>query len=36
MRLYGLVTATGIASGVDGKHYHQDSDAVDPRISDHG
>ena len=36
MRLNGLVTATGITSGVDGEHHHQDGDAVDPRVGDHG
>ena len=36
MRQRGLVTATGIASGVDGEHHHQDGDAVDPRVVDHG
>ena len=33
--LYGSIAATGISSGVDGEHHHQDSDAVDPRVSDH-
>ena len=36
MRQRGLVTATGITSGVDGEHHHQDGDAVDPRVVDHG
>jgi hypothetical protein len=32
----GLIAATGVASGVDSEHHHQNSDAVDPRIGDHG
>jgi hypothetical protein len=32
----GLIAATGITSGVDGEHHHYNSDAVDPRIGDHG
>jgi hypothetical protein len=31
----GLIAATGIASGVDSEHHYQNSDAVDPRVSDH-
>jgi hypothetical protein len=31
----GLVTATGIASGINGEHYYQNSDAINPGISDH-
>ena len=33
--LYGLIAATGIASGVDGEHHHKYGDAVHPRVSDH-
>lgn len=33
--LYGVVTTTGIASGVDGKHHYQNSDAVNPGIGNH-
>ena len=36
MRQRGLIAATGITSGVDGEHHHQDGDAVNPRIVDHG
>jgi hypothetical protein len=33
--LHGLVATTGIASGVNGKHHNQDSDAVYPGVVDH-
>jgi hypothetical protein len=31
-----LVAATGIASGVDSSKHHQGSNAIDPRVGDHG
>ena len=34
--LYSSIAATSRASDVDGEHHHQNSDAVDPRIGDHG
>jgi hypothetical protein len=35
VRKDGVVAATGIACGVDGKHYYQNSDAINPGIGDH-
>jgi hypothetical protein len=35
VRQCGLVTTAGIASGVNGEHYYQNSDAVNPGIGDH-
>ena len=36
VRLHGGITATGIASGVDGSKHHQSGDAINPRVGDHG
>jgi hypothetical protein len=33
--LYCVIAATGVTSGVDGEHYYQNSDAINPRIGDH-
>ncbi len=35
VRQRGLIAATGISNGVDGEHYYQNSDAVNPVIGDH-
>jgi hypothetical protein len=31
----GVIAATGVTSGVDGEHYYQNSDAINPGIGDH-
>ncbi len=36
MRKDGVVTATGVASGVDDSEQHQCGDAINPRVVDHG